>query len=91
MVAAVTGTKKCSKCGEVQPFASFHARTGSRDGLHAWCKTCKKLAWVQQDRARQQAKRAPYTTAPYAGEYNAWLRIRGADTGPVTWTIRRAA
>ena len=34
--------KKCSICGELKPFSEFHKDKCSKDGLHSWCKICKK-------------------------------------------------
>ena len=35
-------TKTCSKCKIEQPVSNFHKNKPSSDGLHPWCKSCRK-------------------------------------------------
>ena len=35
-------TKQCSKCEEIKPKSDFHKDKSTKDGLHFWCKPCKK-------------------------------------------------
>ena len=41
---APEGGKTCSKCGRMKPVVEFWRKSGSRDGLHSWCKTCGRIA-----------------------------------------------
>jgi 5-methylcytosine-specific restriction endonuclease McrA len=34
--------KVCTKCGEQKAFGEFHKKKCSKDGLHSWCKKCRK-------------------------------------------------
>ena len=34
--------KKCIKCEEYKSFTDFHKDKKSHDGLHPWCRECKK-------------------------------------------------
>ena len=35
--------KECTKCGHSKPNSEFHKSTGSKDGYHTKCKTCRNL------------------------------------------------
>lgn len=34
--------KQCTKCKEFKSGADFQKRAASKDGLHSWCKSCKR-------------------------------------------------
>ncbi|GAA0293085.1 endonuclease VII domain-containing protein [Streptomyces turgidiscabies] len=44
--------KRCSRCGETKPRATFASNKSSRDGLQAYCRGC----WAEYHQARQLAK-----------------------------------
>jgi 5-methylcytosine-specific restriction endonuclease McrA len=41
------GTKRCTGCKEILPFASFNKFKGTSDGYAPKCKTCKAAAWKE--------------------------------------------
>jgi hypothetical protein len=46
--------KQCTKCGDIKPKTSkfFNKHSGSKDGLHSWCKICVcdgSKKWAQTD------------------------------------------
>jgi ribosomal protein L32 len=60
--AAVTGEKRCTKCGEGKPVVEFYRHRGTSDGRATYCILCVKAdrrAWVESnaDKVRQQNER----------------------------------
>lgn len=45
--------KTCAKCGETKPVEEFHRSSGTKDGLHAYCKPCN----VENVTAHRKARR----------------------------------
>jgi hypothetical protein len=41
-VAGTPSEKKCNRCGEVKLASLFHRNRSTADGLHKWCKACRK-------------------------------------------------
>lgn len=42
--------KTCAKCGETKDLTDFYKDSSRKDGIHPYCKVCKKLidtAWLQ--------------------------------------------
>lgn len=56
-----TGTKQCSKCGEIKPLSEFYREKTLSDGLSCWCRKCC------YQRAADWRKRNP-------GKRNEWER-----------------
>jgi hypothetical protein len=86
-----TGTKKCSRCGEVKPRTAFHRNASRYDGLHPTCKQCRASA---EERAKAAARAARWRADPAnlarqrdgqrdrvyglrPGEYAAQLELQG--------------
>ena len=47
-----TNTKRCSKCHKNQPKSQYTKQKLSKDGLHCWCKACRKI-YSQNYKARK--------------------------------------
>lgn len=53
--------KRCSKCGESKPHSEYHRDKQKRDGLSAWCKSCRNAsgaAWREEHGEAWKAQRA---------------------------------
>jgi 5-methylcytosine-specific restriction endonuclease McrA len=42
MADSNVSTKRCGICLEIKPADCFHASKRGKDGMHSWCKPCKK-------------------------------------------------
>lgn len=40
--SVIPDNKKCNNCSKMLPKSEFHKKKGSKDGLHTYCKICKK-------------------------------------------------
>lgn len=56
-------TKKCSKCGKIQPLSQFYRAKGGRDGLRGDCKDCfaaRRKRWYVENKDREIARVADW-------------------------------
>lgn len=50
-------TKTCPRCNETKTIDKFHKRARSTDGLHIYCKQCRKELWAESPRGREYNRR----------------------------------
>ena len=58
--------KTCTKCGETKPTTEFHKKSDTRDGLHSYCKSCRKAsdkAYYEANKEKIKARDKAYREA----------------------------
>ena len=66
--------KKCIKCKESKDAEHFQRSAGSRDGLDAWCKDCRKAEYIQK---KAETRNRPASRKAWADSV-----LRMLDLGP---------
>lgn len=71
-----TATKRCTKCGQCLPLASFGVDRKAKDGLFYWCRPCvaaqgKQWKAANRDRVLEQKRRH---RLKYPGQYTEVVR-----------------
>lgn len=59
--------KRCSRCNETKPNASFYSEPRNSDGLLGWCKDCK----LEYNRVQKLRQRYGIDAAEYESMYRA--------------------
>lgn len=50
-------TKTCPRCNETKTTDKFHKRARSTDGLHIYCKQCRKELWAESPTGKEYGRR----------------------------------
>lgn len=72
--------KECRRCLTSKPVAEFTSRKGSSDGLHSWCRECKRSYEARYRVTNPEAvrrKQARYKAAEKLKEQQALEAVRG--------------
>lgn len=78
--------KRCGKCRETKPTASFHRNRSKHDGYHDWCKPCAKERLRQYKQTEKgQAAVARYETSIKGRK----TKRRYSQSGPAIEAIRK--
>ena len=92
-------SKYCIKCKELKPLTEFHINRHMKDGLHVYCKTCRKISADKKMHTREglisviyssqkaQSKRRDHEPPSYTeAELSTWIKNqRNFDALYLNW------
>ena len=87
--------KQCKHCNITKPLDQFHKRSGTKDGLQYYCKSCKTQmfrSWYAKNKDIHQARYAQFieNNSEWASKYYHDYRINNLGTYAKNAAKRRA-